>query len=208
MSRSCPGCRIRAHCALVGSGPFGAQGCECGFDLTPDPADGEVEGTGGQERVGRLGEDAADQAAAAHRFGGAQVASSGGGAQCVLDVDRDWTAGDERKPLVVRGEDFDVELTSVRPARRPRTRARLPATRRSVSRSMSSNGAGVQRAIASGSVSRASISSGRPVTVAWSMSSSLFRFLLDLTPQTVSAHRAPVVAARGDFSCPLWATWR
>ena len=56
-------------------------------ELMADPTDGEVEGAGGEECVGRLGEDPPQEAPAVDGHRGAQLASSGCGAQRVLDVD-------------------------------------------------------------------------------------------------------------------------
>lgn len=83
------------------------SGCRCGLELTPDSTDGEVKGASGEERVGRLGEDAADETAAdetaaADDTRGVQLAPCGGGVQCLLDVDRNWAGCHERQPFVVR----------------------------------------------------------------------------------------------------------
>jgi hypothetical protein len=57
-------------------------------------------------------------------------------------------------------------------------------------------------------VSSASTSSGRPVTVVCVVQVLITTpFLLGLTPQTLTAHRAPVVGTPGDFMWLFGAIW-
>jgi hypothetical protein len=79
-----------------------------------------------------------------------------GGPDPILDIERDWAAGDQRQTLGIDIEDVDDEL-EITPASCPRTRALLPAASRSPSRSSNSNGTGDQREIAPGSVNSSRI---------------------------------------------------
>src|SRR5450755_1518191 len=107
-----PGTRIR------GAATAGPSPCQRRLQLTRDPADGRAERAGGQERVGRLGEYAAEHPAPGHGDAGVDLAAVVDGRGEVLDVEADRADRAQHQTTALRLVHLDLELE-----RPPRQRA-------------------------------------------------------------------------------------